>query len=196
MPFPTHRLAAIALHALSVDQELSLLVRRSFSLARCPSNVRKPTPSSSRVGNVQGEDQGPGSKSHMQVSPLTGGALHLGPDHSDFLREQESAHAEHCQDTYPTPKGSAGLSKECRQLDMEDEEETVLVTQYSATTNRMLRVSVNGFFESVAVVLNCMKELDLDVVSDKWVGEGEEEVDELRRVQGIHEGGPIGVTPA
>jgi EKC/KEOPS complex subunit PCC1/LAGE3 len=40
----------------------------------------------------------------------------------------------------------------------------VLRVLYSATTNRMLRVSVNGFFESVGVVIQSMEELDLDVV--------------------------------
>ncbi|SPO00903.1 uncharacterized protein DNG_03651 [Cephalotrichum gorgonifer] len=32
IPFPTHRLANVALSAISVDKELSPLVRRSFSL--------------------------------------------------------------------------------------------------------------------------------------------------------------------
>jgi hypothetical protein len=29
----------------------------------------------------------------------------------------------------------------------------------------MLRVAVNGFFESLSVVIHCMEELDLDVIS-------------------------------
>jgi EKC/KEOPS complex subunit PCC1/LAGE3 len=29
----------------------------------------------------------------------------------------------------------------------------------------MLRVAVNGFFESLGVVIHCMEELDLDVIS-------------------------------
>ena len=44
------------------------------------------------------------------------------------------------------------------------ESETVLLVRYSATTNRMLRVSVNGFFESLGVVVQSMEELDLDVI--------------------------------
>ncbi|OCL11312.1 Pcc1-domain-containing protein [Glonium stellatum] len=40
----------------------------------------------------------------------------------------------------------------------------VLQVFYSATTNRMLRVAVNGFFESVGVVLGVMEELDVDVL--------------------------------
>jgi EKC/KEOPS complex subunit PCC1/LAGE3 len=42
--------------------------------------------------------------------------------------------------------------------------ETVLVTEYKATTNRMLRVAVNGFMESLGVVLSVMEELDVDVL--------------------------------
>ncbi|PYH45505.1 CTAG/PCC1 family protein [Aspergillus saccharolyticus JOP 1030-1] len=41
---------------------------------------------------------------------------------------------------------------------------TVLETTYYATTNRMLRVAVNGFMESLGVVLGVMEELDVDVL--------------------------------
>lgn len=40
----------------------------------------------------------------------------------------------------------------------------VLRTQYKATTNRMLRVAVNGFMESLSVVIGVMAELDVDVI--------------------------------
>ena len=81
----------------------------------------------------------------------------------------------------------------------------------------MLRVSVTGFFESLGVVIGCMRELDEGVVGEKWVGEGGggesdigsggqqareldgerksgwvDEVDRLERVQGLSEGGVIG----
>lgn len=46
----------------------------------------------------------------------------------------------------------------------QSEEETVLRTEYKATTNRMLRVAVNGFMESLSVVLGVMEELDVDVL--------------------------------
>lgn len=42
--------------------------------------------------------------------------------------------------------------------------ETVLKTEYKATTNRMLRVAVNGFMDSLGVVLGVMEELDVDVL--------------------------------
>jgi EKC/KEOPS complex subunit PCC1/LAGE3 len=41
---------------------------------------------------------------------------------------------------------------------------TVLRTEYAATTNRMLRVAVNGFMESLGVVLEVMEMLDVDVL--------------------------------
>lgn len=44
---------------------------------------------------------------------------------------------------------------------------TVLRTQYKATTNRMLRVAVNGFMESLGVVLGVMEELDVDVLEER-----------------------------
>jgi EKC/KEOPS complex subunit PCC1/LAGE3 len=46
-------------------------------------------------------------------------------------------------------------------------EETILRTEYKATTNRMLRVAVNGFMESLSVVLGVMEELDVDVLAVK-----------------------------
>lgn len=84
MPLPTARLASVALQALRVDKELSLLVCRSFSTIAS-------------------------STSHSS-------------------------------------------------------EESVLRTEYKATTNRMLRVAVNGFMESLGVVLGVMEELDVDVL--------------------------------
>ena len=39
--------------------------------------------------------------------------------------------------------------------------------EYSATTNRMLRVAVNSFMDSVALVLEVMEELDVDVIESK-----------------------------
>lgn len=61
--------------------------------------------------------------------------------------------------------GSA--STEAVNGDISIEEKTVLRTEYKATTNRMLRVSVNGFFESMGVVLGVMQELDVDVLAEE-----------------------------
>ncbi|KAF1829627.1 Pcc1-domain-containing protein [Decorospora gaudefroyi] len=57
-------------------------------------------------------------------------------------------------------------------------EKSVLQVKYAATTNRMLRVAVNGFIESVGVVIGAMKELDVDVLYEP-VREG------LEGVQGL-----------
>jgi EKC/KEOPS complex subunit PCC1/LAGE3 len=46
-------------------------------------------------------------------------------------------------------------------------EATILRTEYKATTNRMLRVAVNGFMESLGVALGIMEELDVDVLGTK-----------------------------
>ena len=140
LPFPTARLAHIALRALSVDEELSPLVRRSFSI--------ETVPSSARAGSTQQE---------LEVSPLTGGALRMSPDQADSSQDQD----------------------------------VVLSTAYYATTNRMLRVAVNGFLESIGVVICCMRELDEDVVSNDWVGQGDEDIDKLKKVQGLEEAGVL-----
>jgi EKC/KEOPS complex subunit PCC1/LAGE3 len=47
---------------------------------------------------------------------------------------------------------------------MGSSQEKILRTEYKATTNRMLRVAVNGFMESLSVVLGVMEELDVDIL--------------------------------
>jgi len=44
------------------------------------------------------------------------------------------------------------------------DEESVLQVEYKATTNRMLRVAVNSFMESLSLVLEVMEELDVDAL--------------------------------
>ena len=44
------------------------------------------------------------------------------------------------------------------------QELSVLRIEYRATTNRMLRVVVNGLIESLALVLNVMEDLDKDIL--------------------------------
>lgn len=83
VPFPTARLASIALQALGVDKELSPLVRRTLSTA-APADTQ---------------------------------------------------------------------------------ENNILTVKYVATTNRMLRVAVNGFMESLNLVLEVMEKLDEDVLA-------------------------------
>jgi len=100
IPFPTPHLATAALRALSVDEELSPLVRRSFSVVASPSD---------------------------------------------------------------------------------SDSQTIFRIDYAATTNRMLRVAVNGFFESLGVVISVMKDLDTDVL-DGPVMESLEKVQGLQNV--------------
>ncbi|KAL8879660.1 MAG: hypothetical protein Q9198_002773, partial [Flavoplaca austrocitrina] len=114
IPLPTHRLASSALRALQVDDELSPLVRRSFSLVSLAEN--------------------------------------------DAQYANGFAHAH-----LPNGDASTGASND----QTSPEEMTVLRTEYKATTNRMLRVSVNGFFESMGVVLGVMQELDVDVLAEE-----------------------------
>lgn len=40
----------------------------------------------------------------------------------------------------------------------------ILRVEYKATTNRMLRVSVNSFMDSLALILEVMEKLDVDVL--------------------------------
>lgn len=55
----------------------------------------------------------------------------------------------------------------------EDEtRKTILRTEYKAATNRMLRVAVNGFMESLGVVLGIMEELDVDVLAEDYEAQG------------------------
>ena len=63
-------------------------------------------------------------------------------------------------------EGNAPLAKQVK-LEERDGKLTVLRTEYKATTNRMLRVAVNGFMESLGVVLGVMEELDVDVLTEE-----------------------------
>ena len=63
----------------------------------------------------------------------------------------------------------------------DESKKTVLKTEYKATTNRMLRVAVNGFFESLGTVIQVMEELDVDVVHEKGL-------ESLDGAQGVEQG--------
>ncbi|KAJ5674053.1 EKC/KEOPS complex subunit Pcc1 [Penicillium macrosclerotiorum] len=73
--------------------------------------------------------------------------------------------------TAPSSKHSAEPQEKKLKQDP-DESKTVLQTIYRATTNRMLRVAVNGFMESLGVVLGVMTELDVDVLQAEAEMEG------------------------
>ncbi|KAK4647591.1 uncharacterized protein QC761_102800 [Podospora bellae-mahoneyi] len=56
---------------------------------------------------------------------------------------------------------SALVQKELSAVD------STLKVRYKATTNRMLRVAVNSFFDSLALVLEVMEQLDVDVIETR-----------------------------
>jgi len=51
--------------------------------------------------------------------------------------------------------------------DNSSSEKSVLVVDYRATTNRMLRVATNSFMESLALVLEVMEKMDIDVLGSQ-----------------------------
>lgn len=89
-------------------------------------------------------------------------ALEVDAELSPFVRRTFAVEA-------PTSEAPSEPLEKKRKQDPE-ESKTVLKTTYSATTNRMLRVSVNGFMESLGVVLGVMAELDVDVLQAEMEG--------------------------
>lgn len=61
------------------------------------------------------------------------------------------------------PKANGQLNSSSQ----DSERLTVLKTEYRATTNRMLRVAVNGFMESLGLVIGVIGELDVDVLDEE-----------------------------
>jgi EKC/KEOPS complex subunit PCC1/LAGE3 len=100
VPFPTARLASIAIKAMAVDRELSPLVRREFST--------------------------------VDVASASGGPARLDHGGGDDVTAQN-----------------------------------VMRVLYEATTNRMLRVSVNSFMDSLSLILEVMERLDADVLESR-----------------------------
>ncbi|POS86014.1 hypothetical protein EPUL_002100 [Erysiphe pulchra] len=47
-------------------------------------------------------------------------------------------------------------------LSFPDTQKNILRTEYKAANNRILRVALNGFMESLSVVIGIMEELDVD----------------------------------
>ncbi|KAI4258478.1 MAG: hypothetical protein L6R42_005080 [Xanthoria sp. 1 TBL-2021] len=80
------------------------------------------------------------------------------------MTEHDARGADRSADAH-LPDGGAFVGESNGETSLE--EKTVLRTEYKATTNRMLRVSVNGFFESMGVVLGVMQELDVDVLAEE-----------------------------
>lgn len=79
-----------------------------------------------------------------------------------------------------SPLVQRSFTLESPSTSLSEDGKSVLKVNYSATTNRMLRVSVNGFWESLRLVVEVMEELDEDVV-------GDDRAMELGGVQGLNE---------
>ncbi|RMZ09815.1 hypothetical protein D0862_03489 [Hortaea werneckii] len=138
-----------ALRTLQIDEELSPLVKRSFSLVAA-------TPDSSTA---------------VQHDPYRASLV------------TNAAPAEPIQDPSATKDDAGEKSNITDGGKGKDADDTarVLKVNYKASTNRMLRVAVNGFFESLGVVIQVMEELDVDVLQAKGL-EG------LEGVQGVEQG--------
>lgn len=93
------------------------------------------------------------------MSPLVRRSFSLTTQEKDGESESKDPIEAQLQNGDTTTGGSNG--------DVQLQEKTVLRTEYKATTNRMLRVSVNGFLESMGVVLGVMQELDVDVLAEE-----------------------------
>ncbi|CZT22651.1 uncharacterized protein RCC_08356 [Ramularia collo-cygni] len=79
------------------------------------------------------------------------------------------------------PELSALVQRTFSVVDSAAGDKTILRTDYRATTNRMLRVAVNGFLESLGTVVQVMEELDGDVVKNKGL-------QDLEGAQGVEVG--------
>ncbi|MCJ1255195.1 hypothetical protein MMC24_003011 [Lignoscripta atroalba] len=100
-----------------------------------------------------------------ELSPLVRRSFSLVNPHSPASSTAVNGH---------TNSSSISAASTSRDTDDIDVTQTVLRTKYEATTNRMLRVAVNGFMESLGVILEVMQELDVDVLVEEALGAGEE----------------------
>ena len=98
-----------------------------------------------------------------ELSPLVHRTFSLASPNDSYDPATNSSTSE---DAGARLNGDAPLAKGA-ELEGDDEDLTVLRTEYKATTNRMLRVAVNGFMESLGVVLGVMEELDVDVMTEE-----------------------------
>lgn len=67
----------------------------------------------------------------------------------------------------PAPTSKSTLGSPTGQDADADADARLLEVHYRATTNRMLRVAVNGFMESLKLVVEVMEQLDTDVLAQQ-----------------------------
>lgn len=99
-----------------------------------------------------------------ELSPLVQRSFSLISPHAAYsgTPSDSTPIASLSNDTVPNGGAPPSMNKPAEDV----ETLTVLKTEYKATTNRMLRVAVNGFMESLGVVLGVMEELDVDVLAE------------------------------
>lgn len=99
----------------------------------------------------------------LELSPLVKRTFRLtNPESSSTITQQTEIQVNR---TAGEPK--TGQTATDDNVDASDESLTVLETEYRATTNRMLRVAVNAFMDSLGVVVGVMEELDVDVLGNE-----------------------------
>lgn len=93
----------------------------------------------------------------LELSPLVKRTFRLtNPESSSIITQQTEIQVNRTRQTATDDN-----------VDASDESLTVLETEYRATTNRMLRVAVNAFMDSLGVVVGVMEELDVDVLGNE-----------------------------
>ena len=92
------------------------------------------------------------------------GSLQVDAELSPLVKRTFSIHPSELNGDYGMTNGVANPNTNGDTA--EDGGLTWLRTEYRATTNRMLRVAVNGFMESLGVVLGVMEELDVDILME------------------------------
>ncbi|OAL75568.1 hypothetical protein A7D00_1167 [Trichophyton violaceum] len=99
----------------------------------------------------------------LELSPLVKRTFRLtNPESSSIITQQTEI-----QVNRTAGERKTGQTATDDNLDASDESLTVLETEYRATTNRMLRVAVNAFMDSLGVVVGVMEELDVDVLGNE-----------------------------
>ncbi|KAF3490746.1 uncharacterized protein GIQ15_00263 [Arthroderma uncinatum] len=96
----------------------------------------------------------------LELSPLVKRTFRLASPHSSSIPTSQTE-----IQANPTAEGDkAGQTTTDTASEGSEQCLTVLETEYRATTNRMLRVAVNAFMDSLSVVVRVMEELDVDVL--------------------------------
>ncbi|WZH39962.1 CTAG/Pcc1 family [Fusarium acuminatum] len=86
-------------------------------------------------------------------------AIQVDPELSPLVRRQLTV--------VPAPTSTSTQGSPAATATATGDNARLLEVRYRATTNRMLRVAVNGFMESLKLVVEVMEQLDTDVLGQK-----------------------------